>query len=216
MSLATAVLLLLMYTTSAAQQGTLSHEGEKITQQWIKQREQAGEFRFSVLIDSDENQNVTPSGLRVYDRRSGKLLQEFLHLEGGMLHLRPDQIVRLIDANFDGAVDVSLAMDTGGAGPNNTSSFYLYNRREKRFAFAARLSELTQIQFNKDKTISSSFRNGCCHHLESRYRYIQGRLTQIHSVDYRVVSDGEVAVTTGRLINGRMQYKTVTGADPRR
>ncbi|MFP5391519.1 MAG: XAC2610-related protein [Gammaproteobacteria bacterium] len=184
-------------------------DADEAQAQWFDQRGMTAKFRFSALVWVADNGEVSVEGLRVYDRKAGTLVQEFRHIEGLGMRASPERVVRIVDANFDGAPDIALAMNSGGAGPNDSSNYYLFNRSTNRFELDPLLSELTQVTFNRDKTLSSSSRGGCCAFEHARYRYINGRLTQLTSEVVRALDDDRVEITKGRRMNGRMQYTTV-------
>jgi hypothetical protein len=176
---------------------------------WVKQKANTKAYRFSVLTARGGWESVAPRALRIHDRRTGSLVQEFLDIDSMQPHAREDELVHVVDANFDGHPDIMLAMDSGGAGPNNTSSCYLYDPTKRRFVLDEALSALTQVRINRDRTITSFGRGGCCIHSEERYRYIGNRLTMVFS-EVRKSDNENTAITTGRLTNGKMKYVTRT------
>lgn len=172
---------------------------------WVKQKAGTKAYRFSVLTARGGWESVAPRALRIYDRRTGKLVQAFPDIDSMQPHARENELVQMVDANFDGHPDIRLAMDSGGAGPNNTANFYLYDPATGRFALDEKLSALTQVRINRDGTITSFGRGGCCVHAEERYRYIGNRLTMVFS-EVTERGNGKTTITTGRLTNGKMKY----------
>jgi len=136
-------------------------DGDLAAPVWVAQKAMTTAFRFSVLTTAIDD-SLAPVGLRMYDRRTGRLVQEVLGIDGLDVRRRADGLVRLVDANFDGHPDIELAIDRGGVGPNNTSHFYLYSPATQRFEIKAMLSALTQVRINRDRTISAFARGGCC------------------------------------------------------
>jgi len=180
---------------------------------WVKQKAITEAFRFSVLTAPDDSEYVAPRALKIYDRRTAKLVQAFSNIDSGSPHVGANSLVTIVDANFDGQPDIMLAMDSGGAGPNNTASFYLYDPMGCRFVLDQKLSSLTQVRINRDRTISSFGRGGCCVYGEERYRYIGNQLTLVFSQVTEASNAEKATVTTGRRINGKMKYVTRTVMD---
>lgn len=176
---------------------------------WVKQKASTKTYSFSVLTARGGWESIMPRALKIYDRRTRKLVQAFSDIDGMKPHVREDELVQVVDANFDGHPDIQLAMNSGGVGPNNTANFYLYAPAVRRFVLDEKLSALTQVRIDKGGTIISFGRSGCCVHGEERYRYIGKRLRLVFS-EVRKSDNENTTITTGRLTNGKMKYATRT------
>lgn len=67
---------------------------------------------------------------------------------------------------------------------------------------------MTQVFINsKSQTITSSYRDGCCHHHEDRYLYQAGRRLHVYEWDEYLTADNCLETSVGRLIDGKMHYK---------
>ncbi|MFP5390648.1 MAG: XAC2610-related protein [Gammaproteobacteria bacterium] len=199
--------LALTCSCAFAQNGADDGELDPVGPHWVAQRAGTKLYRFSARVEVLPYSQLQVSGLRIHDRRTGKLRQEFTRLDGGAVHGLPDQMVRMVDANFDGEPDIALAMDM--ASPNDRFNYYLYNPGTRRFVLEPTLSKLSLVKLNADHTITSYANGGCCHELEARYRYIDGRLTQVYSMETITLSPNRVEVKKGKRVNGRMKYQTV-------
>lgn len=115
--------------------------------------------------DSDEAPHV--SAIRIY--RKGRLAQELATDSQGTSRVF---IPSLVDANFDGFPDLTIALSLP-AGPNIPYQTWLFDPRTQRFVDAPEtLQGITSPEFDKTfKTIVSQWRNGCCEHGVTTYRW---------------------------------------------
>ncbi len=115
--------------------------------------------------DSDEAPHV--SAIRIY--RQGRLAQELATDSQGSSEVF---IPSLVDANFDGFPDLTIALSLP-AGPNIPYQTWLYDSTTQRFVDAPEtLQGIPSPEFdNKFKTIVSQWRNGCCEHGVTTYRW---------------------------------------------
>ena len=118
--------------------------------------------------DSDHSDD-TPyvSAIRIY--RQGRLAQELATDSQGPGYVF---IPSLVDANFDSFPDLTIALSLP-AGPNIPHQTWLYDPTTQRFVDAPdTLQDITSPEFDKRfKTIVSQWRNGCCEHGVTTYRW---------------------------------------------
>jgi hypothetical protein len=121
---------------------------------------------------SDDAPHV--SAIRIY--RNGRLAQELATDSQGPGRV---YIPSLVDANFDGFPDLTIALSLP-AGPNIPQQAWLFDPRTQRFVDAPEtLQGITSPEFDKKfKTIVSQWRNGCCEHGVTTYRWDGGRLKE--------------------------------------
>lgn len=114
------------------------------------------------------------SAIRVY--REGRLVQELPTDSQGTCDIFTPSFV---DANFDGFPDLTIAL-TLPAEPNVPHQTWLYDPATKRFVDGpAALQDITSAEFDKpSKTIVSRWRNGCCEHGVTTYRWHGNRLEE--------------------------------------
>jgi hypothetical protein len=107
------------------------------------------------------------SAIRIY--RKGRLAQELATDSQGTGRVF---IPSLVDANFDGFPDLAIAL-TLPAGPNIPYQTWLYDPATQRFVDAPEtLQGIPSPEFDKQfKTIVSQWRNGCCEHGVTTYRW---------------------------------------------
>ena len=199
--------------TGKRRTGWLWHP-DLLSRVWVPQRSKTPLFRFQVAYadtaaDAEGRREAIPMDLRIIARKTGHVQQ--------LIPLRIDDpnwggynnAVEVLDCNFDGFPDLVLLANRGGAGPNSTYNFYLFQPKTGHFVFNAALSELPQVSINgKTRTISSAFRNGCCGHSSEEYRIRNGRLTRTASYDeYCMSSDGLCTITEGHLVKGKWVEK---------
>ena len=122
--------------------------------------------------DSDAAPYVT--AIRIY--RNGRLAQELPTDSQG-----PGRVFipSFVDANFDGFPDLTIALSLP-AGPNIPQQAWLFDPGTQRFVDAPEtLQGITSPEFDKKfKTIVSQWRNGCCEHGVTTYRWDGGRLKE--------------------------------------
>lgn len=171
--------------------------------EWVRQSQDTKAYDFEVGFEKE-----TPRYVRVISHETGKTVQTLSDIDGEEWTDNKNEVLRVIDANFDSYLDIVVHGWSGGASPNNTDNYYLYNPKDEKFVFDKQLSELTQLYFDtKNKKISTEFRDGCCHHGGSIYRYINGALIEIANWDRAITADGDwEETTTGKLVNGKMKY----------
>jgi hypothetical protein len=117
------------------------------------------------------------SAIRLY--KDGALVQTLETESRGTCSIfTPD----LIDANFDGWPDLSLAMFLP-AGPNIPHQTWLYDVATGRFVDApAGLQDISSAEFDPvHRIVYSYWRASCCEHGVSTYRWTDGDLKEIDS-----------------------------------
>lgn len=171
----------------------------------VNQQQQTHDHRFEVVVSDDD------------DAGDGYLSWQGIlavHKKTGMKHILPgsgegrlgpsERLLTVVDANFDGHPDIMIGATDGGAGPNSSSAFYLFDPATQRFVYHDGLSMLTQVQIDpRRKTISSASRNSCCSHSSSTYRFIRGELLEIANLDESLSTDGKWTVTTSCALRGK-------------
>jgi len=175
---------------------------------WYPQRVTTADFGFSAEVDSDDNERYSVQAIRIIDRKTGDILQEIRDINGMDTWAQPNELISIVDANFDGHPDIVIPFADGGAGPNFTNYYYLFSPKSKRFEFNQQLSDLSQPSVNSDGTITSAYRSSCCQHHSETYRFHRGKLLLVADWDRVYTSDGKwIETTTRTLINGRWHTK---------
>lgn len=180
-----------------------------IDREWIEQQAHTSVFRFRVKAMSNDGDHFAVSAIEI-SNNTGKRVQLISNVGGQPVTAKADRLLQVIDVNFDGHEDIAVPTSDGGAGPNTTSNFYLFEPRQKKFKLDRELSSLPQVSINPDQTITSVYRDGCCSHGTKTFRYLTGRLMLVSSRDESLSSDGQTVETTvGNLVGGKIHY-TVT------
>ncbi|HEX5329554.1 XAC2610-related protein [Sulfuricurvum sp.] len=207
-----AIVLLFGVTLSAQDEDNQSTPASH----WVKQQAMTPDYRFEIAVtngnESEGYGSLTEwDGIKVINRHTDKATF-IAGKAGGNLYVANDALLSLIDANFDGFPDLQIRAFDGGAGPNSVDYFYLYDPKTKTFKFDEQLSNFSQIGINvRTKSITSAYRDGCCHHVEETYRYFSGVLTLVENWDERLVFDSNMIETTVcKLKKRKMRCKTKT------
>lgn len=174
---------------------------------WVKQKQMTKDFRFEVSgkqsEDSYGDTNGSVDAIKIINRKTGAIQV----IEAGTdLLSSMDNVVQVQDCNFDGYPDFWIPAFNGGAGPNYTNYFYLYNPKSGKFEFNEPLSDLEQVDVDsKSKTISSAFRDGCCHHGGATYGFVNNRLDTLSTWDDNAGPGYFGAYDQSEKINGKWQ-----------
>jgi hypothetical protein len=185
---------------------------EDLAASWIKQKAKTPLFRFHVSGVYQEGEGALHA-IRITHQRTGR---KQLILDIGAAVKGPlDETIITRDCNFDGYPDIMLYFANGGAGPNYSYNFYLYNPATGLFDYNAALSGLSQVEVDeKKKVISSAWRSGAAGHGAARYTFINGKLTQVSYWEEYWKSDGYFETATGKLENGRWIEEHLYGGLP--
>jgi hypothetical protein len=178
-----------------------------VTDPWVKQKQQTKLFRFEISTDEESLKAV-----KIIHKKTGKQ-QVFLDIQAE-LKSNPFNVIQVSDYNFDGYPDFMFLMQTGGAGPNDTHNFYLYNPKSGNFEYNDELSQLPQVQIDpKSQTISSNWRDGAGHHGGEKYAFINQQLTKIAYWDQYASMGFFTQESSGELINGKWVDHHYKGAE---
>ena len=178
---------------------------------WVEQKASTKDFRFRVAFrpDNDAPEAAVPVAIEVLDRRTGRRLQVLRDFDSEG-QTADKEFLQVVDANFDGHPDISIFGMSGGAGPNNTTHFFLFDPVARQFVHNEELSNLPQVSIDTRRhAVMSAQRGSCCSHSAQTFRYIDGKLTLVGEWDESLSADGKwLVTTTGHLENGRMRYRT--------
>ena len=188
--------------------------GPKSEEIWYPQQALTADYAFSVQTAIDDGRHMVQA-IRVINRKTEAVIQEIGAINGMPIVGLPNELVSIVDANFDGFPDLVIPFADGGAGPNSTDYVYLFNPRLHRFELNRQLSDLTQISFNSNRTISSASRGGAGHHSAATYRFYGKNLVLISDWDESYTNDGWIETTTRKLVKGRWESKTHRIPQPR-
>ena len=162
------------------------------------------------VVRPDWEDPPNPMAIEVLDKASGQRVQLIRGFESS-LPFKSDQskLITVHDANFDGHPDISMLAFGGGAGPNYTRNFFLFNPKTAQFEFNEELSNLSQVGIDKkNKTVTSAERISCCQHVSETYRYVNGKLVTVAYWDQHMSEDGKSIEETCRLVRGKFHCKT--------
>ncbi|WP_416051090.1 XAC2610-related protein [Cupriavidus basilensis] len=196
--------------------GSITHgwvdRDDAVAVNWVAQRARTRNFLFRVAFIEGELTSDSPHAvaIEIIDRKSGVRTQVIRDFDSDPGFAAPANALRVVDANFDGDPDISIFGMSGGAGPNSTENFFLFDAARRRFVFDETLSGLSQIAIDsRTRSISSAQRNSCCSHSAQTYRYAGGTLTLVSTWDESLTADGKWLETTiGRARNGKLHYQT--------
>jgi hypothetical protein len=161
-------------------------------------------FIYHAAIDSAD-ESCTAKSITIANRSDGAVIQTITPGENShFCDIPSDQVFSIVDADFDGHNDIML-MQFLPASPNIPYYFWLYDPATGLFAEDSTLEEITSPEFDAaTKTITSSWRSGCCDHGVSTYRYINGIPTMVEEYEQAAKLD-HMEVTVRRLVKGKMK-----------
>lgn len=179
--------------------------------EWVRQLQKTSSHEFDVLAGPEEDRFYVKS-VRVVSRA---VLQEMV-IDSGVPFLRPPEgLLTVTDANFDGHKDFFVPTSDGGAGPNSSYDFYLFDPQAGRYVRHAALSELSQVTIDSNGTISSGSRGGCCQHESATWRMRGNRLRKIASSERYWTPDNWIITTECKAVGAKMRCKTSKKRAPR-
>lgn len=157
---------------------------------WLPQRAMTGMHGFEVQA-REQRGSFTVHAIRVIERKSGKLVQEFA-VEDAERDGEAGDLLQLVDANRDGHLDIAMQVATGGSSAMSMRHYYLFDPAGGAFAFHPGLSNLVNATFFENGTVVTSYnRTGFAGGETWRWRH--GKLQRI--------AYGELAVS----VNGRWE-----------
>ncbi|MBB6498320.1 XAC2610-related protein [Pedobacter cryoconitis] len=190
-----------------------------VSSPWVKQKQQTKQFSFdiSATTPSPEESAYSSDGgtvdaIRIINKKTGK--HQLILNVGAVLRSNQNEVIQVQDCNFDGYPDISLLMQTGGAGPNDTHNFYLYNPQTGDFEYNDELSQFPQIHIDtKNKLISTGWRNGAANHGGETYTYINKQLVKTADWNQAASAGYFVQESKGELIDGQWIEQENRGID---
>lgn len=178
--------------------------------QWLEAGAATADFHFRLAFEPGEDDDATTLvAIEVREARTGKRLQLIRDFPAEPV-VGANDLLQLVDANFDGWLDLQVPAWSGGAGPNDTSNFFLFDPASQHFVLDESLSGLTQVSIDSaSATVTSASRGGCCSHSVETYRYVGSELQLVGSEEESLSTDGRYWLTTrGQRRNGVMRYRT--------
>jgi hypothetical protein len=124
-------------------------------------------------------------------------------------------VIDVGDYNFDGMEDVAICTGVNGSYGMPSYNVYLSSRAAGKFVYNAALSKLGShlgmfTVDNKNKTLETFDKSGCCWHITERYKVVNDRPVKI----FEEVEDAtanpnsdKVKVTTKTLVAGKWRTK---------
>jgi hypothetical protein len=194
-----------------------------VEMRWVEQQADTEAFRFRVAYPSspegayqDPDERADPIAIEVLDRATGQRVQVIRDFYSESRYRPGDEAaLTVMDANFDGWPDLSIPASDGGAGPNSSDNFFLFDPQSGTFVYNEELSNLTQTFFNTEQqTIGSAARGSCCDHSASTWRFIDGQLTEVANWHEFLTWDADdndqewMETSTCELVESEMRCET--------
>ena len=140
----------------------------------LMQPESTKDNYFKLLISKDEGDNIQVIGVRIYEKKTDRLIQE-LDLECQFWGLNN---ISVYDYNFDGIVDFSV-FESSYAGPNTSSIYVLKDPKLERYF----ISEISGISLEFDSGAKLIYEhNQCCagrSHMNATYKLVDNKMVLI-------------------------------------
>ena len=162
-------------------------------------------FRYSVKVDS-ANDQCSVKSISIYNLSDKKLVQQIIPAENTFYcTMEKDQILTIEDVNFDGLYDIRIIQFLP-AGPNIPYFYWFFDAKTGRFKADKRLEDVVSPEFDhQKKLIHSGWRDGCCDHGNSIYKFIGEKLIKIEEVEIAtdMKHEGYQIFTRKKLVKGK-------------
>ncbi len=120
------------------------------------------------------------------------------------------------DFNFDGIEDLAIRNGNDGAYNGPSYDVFLFSKTKNRFVENAALTELASNNLgmftvdNKNKTIETFTKSGCCWHQTTRYKVVNNRPKKVYVYTEDAIGDGEnmKLITETLLPSGKWKKRT--------
>lgn len=154
--------------------------------QWTTHIDELDAYRFEVSGASQEidfSDRAILSAIKVVDKRTQETVQVITEI-GAEIRGELSRSLTFVDANFDGYPDIMADFADGGAGPNYTRVFFVFNPEKEVFEYHAGLSALPQVEIDTVKQrVRSSWRSGAAQHGMAEYCFMNGTMVHIYQWD---------------------------------
>jgi len=117
-------------------------------------------------------------------------MEDAKYIKGKPVLYGDQSILYYDDFNFDGHKDFALQDGVGSCYGGPEYQIFLY--RKGNFVKNKQLTKLAKENCGmftldkKGKTISTSYKMGCCNHIDKTYGYVKGKLKILHRVEHRI------------------------------
>lgn len=216
MKLITILLLFFSFKVHASFCDLLEHSSNELS---VLQKAEINNNRFCLILDEDKEGIWTRYKVNkiIITDLNNKVIQNIVSQDNDYILADPDELLDIGDFNFDGKLDFYIFSSSGGISPNNTNTFYIYDKVSKIYNQNDFLSNLPQPMIDeKNKYIQSAFRDGCCNYVLERYNVINNKYVKFYTKNESLTNDGNyVEKTVGHLVNGKFRYKTTRTKAPK-
>lgn len=170
-------------------------------------------YHYQVSIDStltfdNVGYNYLDSDISIYKVIDNSFVQSITPHENSFFCSLPPQVVcEVVDVNFDGYSGFRL-IQFNPTGPNVPYYYWTYDTLAKHFIRDTTFEVITSPTFHpKEKTITSSWRDGCCNYGKSTYKYLHEKLTLIEEEETNVDKKNQsIQINTlKKLVDGKMK-----------
>lgn len=177
-------------------------------------------FIYTLTVDSTisaDNVNCfcTVRSISIHRRKDNRQIQVIHPMDNSPSCTLPEEQIFIVeDVNFDGNNDIRLLQFLPAAS-NLPYYYWIYNPKKQLFQRQSSLEDITSPEFDlKKKLIYSFWRDGCCDHGSSTYKYINDNPTLIGEEEVKE-EEGKIISTIKKRVNGKMKLikRTVEKAD---
>ena len=116
------------------------------------QRSSTKDFYFKVILSKKKKEDIKITGINVYSKKSGELLQTIKSSKGYIFHTF--QAIRIGDFDFDGNENDFSLNNSDASAPNVPQIYYIYDDSQNKYIEAN--LEGYQIQFDSENKIATS------------------------------------------------------------
>ncbi|MFN3195764.1 MAG: XAC2610-related protein [Chlorobiota bacterium] len=145
------------------------------------QRETTDNHYFKLLLTKEERKSIEVVGVRIYEKRTDKLVQE-MEFYGDFFSLNN---LYVNDFNFDGILDFSILQDIYGSG-NTWSIYFLYDTIINKFIQSE--IEGTSLEFDNENQLVYGHNQSLTEYTSTTYKVVNNKL---ELVDIKCFKSGE-------------------------
>lgn len=138
------------------------------------------EFNFNIIGRFDKNEDFIPLHVEIRNVSDGKFMQKLI-VSDNSGYSQMEDIVQLVDLNFDGYLDLRILLNAGATG-NDWYDSFIYDPLSGKFKHNKVLSKMSALKVDADsKQLTSYYSGGACEENWDYYKFVKGNLVLIKS-----------------------------------
>jgi hypothetical protein len=156
-------------------------------------------YRFELVVEKwNPETNYGASLLKIRDVKSNELIQT---IKSDNFHFNKYVSFDYIDMNFDKLKDLVFFNGFNGGYMSETFDYYLYDKKEEKFALNEQLSEIAGCLGIKvdslNRRIIGYYKSGCCQHEQKAYifqhdSFVEVKSLEIDELNKKIISKNKI------------------------